>query len=96
MRQAVHMRSTRTLLILAGVILFAGVLLVTTANHGDSFGWFAYAPESESVAFDSAYLLTTREVIGWAAFWIASLILTGVVVRHLALRRHTPDDDPLE
>ena len=91
--QTVYMRSTRTLLIVAGVILAAGVLLVMTSNNGDSYGWFAYAPGSESVAVDSGYLLTTREVIGWVALWVASLILTGVVVRYLVLRRLAPNDD---
>ena len=91
--QTVYMRSTRTLLVAASVILVAGVLLVMTSNNGVSYGWFAYAPESESVALDSGYVLTTREVIGWVALWVASLILTGVVVRYRVLRRLAPDDD---
>ena len=94
--QTVYMRSTRTLLIVASVILVAGFLMVVTSNNANSYGWFAYAPESESVAVDSGYLLTTREVIGWAALWVASLILTGVVVRYRVLRRLAPNDDQPE
>lgn len=96
MPQTVRMRSIRTLVIFAALILIAGVLLVTTSNQTDSYGWFAYAPKSESLAFDSAYLLTTRQVIGWVAAWVASLILTGVLVRHLVLRRLAPKDEPSE
>ena len=88
------MHSSGTFLIVVGVFLVAGALLVSTANSPDSFGWFAVAPESDSIVVpDSFTILTTREVLGFAAGWIASLILTGLVVRHFVTRRFTPNGD---
>ena len=94
MPQTVRMRTIRALVILALLSLTAGVALLMTSNQADSYGWFAYAPEGDSVAFDSGYLLSTRQVIGWLAVWVASLILTGVLVRHLVLRSLAPEGDP--
>ena len=80
------MRSSRIWLIVAGILLVIGAVLVTTST-GDSVGWFAYAPESDSIGATSFYLLTTTQVVGWGAAWLASLIVTGVVVHRLVVRR---------
>ena len=85
------MRASRIWLTVAGLLLVAGVYLVTTSGLGGSPGWFAVAPESHSFSAGSLRLLTTSQIIGWAATWLASLIVTGVVVRHRVLKRSTPD-----
>ena len=85
------MRASRIWLTVAGLLLTAGVFLVMTSGLGGSPDWFAVAPESRSSSMGSLRLLTTSQIIGWAAVWLASLIMTGVVVRHRVRRRSAHD-----
>lgn len=88
------MRSSRIWLIVAAVLLITGAVLVANPSHDDSPGWFAVAPGSASIGFQSFYLLTTAQVLGWAAGWLASLIVTGLVVRRFVQRSLRNDDQP--
>lgn len=87
-----RMRSSRAWLIAAGLLLVSGAVLVTTSD-GTSVGWFAYAPQGDSIGPDSFFLLTASQALGWAAWWVASLIVTGVVAHWLLVRRLAREGD---
>ncbi|QGG41282.1 MULTISPECIES: hypothetical protein [Aeromicrobium] len=88
------MRSPRTLFIAAGLLLAVGIVLVLTSDSGQvsEYGWFAYAPESDSISMGGSFVvLTTREVLGWSAGWLGTLLAAAAMGYRFAARRRASD-----
>jgi heme/copper-type cytochrome/quinol oxidase subunit 1 len=83
------MRSPRTLLTVAGLLLAVSVVLLVTASGRDGeYGWIAYAPESDFGSVGSSvFVLTRQQVLGWIAAWLATLLTAGVIGHRIASRR---------
>lgn len=82
------MRVTRVVVLVAALMLIVSIVLVVSSRSGQGeYGWFAYAPGSDSITGPSTYLLGPRERLGWAMGWLGSLLLTAAVTYGLARRR---------
>lgn len=63
--------------ILAALLLLAGILFFALGpRENASFGWFAYAPLSESMFMPGMHFLTTAQIIGWLLLAMAACAAT--------------------
>jgi hypothetical protein len=89
------MRSPRTVLAFAGLLVLAGLALVlfddTTINSysfgGGSGDVDAPYSSSISISFDRAWRVTQQATIGYALMWLGTLLAAGVAGFHIAARR---------
>ncbi|RAX51273.1 hypothetical protein DQ353_02590 [Arthrobacter sp. AQ5-05] len=62
---------------LAALFLLAGILVFALGPRADaSFGWFAYAPLSESMFMPGMHFLTTAQLTGWLLLALAACAAT--------------------
>lgn len=97
LRQTVRMRSSRTLLTFAGLLVVVGLALVLLEN--ESVSGYSLGPASGdveapysseiSLAFDGAWLVTKQSAIGYALVWLGSLIVAGLIGVRVAVRNPT-------
>ena len=83
------MNLQRTLLVVGGIALVAGLLAVFVLD-GEA-GWFAYAPlsEGESFAITGGTVVTDRQMVGCSLIALAAIIGAGLVGHRIGARRGT-------
>lgn len=87
------MRSSRTLLITAGLLLVCGLALVVLDTDSDTgysmvnVGSSAAYSSDLAIGFDGAWLVTTQSLIGYALMWLGTLLVAGVLGLRAAARR---------
>lgn len=84
MHQNLRMRSPRALLIAAGLLIIAGLLLWFVPLGDEGGAWFAY---TGSGGLPWLVFMTTTRAVGVALFWVGSLLAAGVVGHRLAARQ---------
>ncbi|MBP2374961.1 hypothetical protein [Paeniglutamicibacter psychrophenolicus] len=63
--------------ILAALFLLAGILVFALGPREDaSFGWFSYAPLSDTVFVPGMHFLTTAQILGWLLLALAACAAT--------------------
>jgi hypothetical protein len=79
----------RTLLVVAGIALVAGILAVFVLD-GEA-GWFTYAPlsDGESFAITGGAVVTDRQMVGFGLIALAAIIGAGLLGHRIGARRGT-------
>lgn len=86
------------ILVALGVLLVAvGGITVLRAEQEVSFGWFAYAPMSDTTFAPGVTVLRTSTLWAWASVVAGGIVLVGTVAYVVGLargRRDGADPDP--
>lgn len=75
-------------MVVAALLLVAGLVVFWTGRGTASFGWFAYAPLSEEVFSSSVVMWSRRQALGAALVVLGLLIGAGAGGYGLG-RRHS-------